>query len=29
MLIAQAITADMVIVSNEVLFDAYAVARLW
>jgi len=29
MLIAQAITADMVIVSNEGLFDAYAVARLW
>jgi PIN domain nuclease of toxin-antitoxin system len=29
MLIAQAITADMVIVSNETLFNAYAVARLW
>jgi PIN domain nuclease of toxin-antitoxin system len=29
MLIAQAITADMVIVSNEALFNAYAVARLW
>ena len=29
MLIAQAVTADMVIVSNEALFDAYAVARLW
>jgi PIN domain nuclease of toxin-antitoxin system len=29
MLIAQAVTADMVIVSNEILFNAYAVARLW
>jgi PIN domain nuclease of toxin-antitoxin system len=29
MLIAQAITADMVIVSNEALFNAYAVACLW
>ena len=29
MLIAQAITADMVIVSDEALFNAYAVARLW
>ena len=29
MLIAQALTADMVIVSNEALFNAYAVARLW
>jgi PIN domain nuclease of toxin-antitoxin system len=29
MLIAQAITADMVIVSNEAPFNAYAVARLW
>ena len=29
MLIAQAVTADMVIVSNEAMFDAYAVARLW
>ena len=29
MLIAQAITADMVIVSNKTLFNAYAVARLW
>jgi PIN domain nuclease of toxin-antitoxin system len=29
MLIAQAVTADMVIVSNEALFNAYAVARLW
>ena len=29
MLIAQAVTADMVIVSNEVLFNAYSVARLW
>jgi PIN domain nuclease of toxin-antitoxin system len=29
MLIAQAITTDMVIVSNEVMFNAYAVARLW
>ena len=29
MLIAQAVAADMVIVSNEALFNAYAVARLW
>jgi PIN domain nuclease of toxin-antitoxin system len=29
MLIAQAIAADMAIVSNEALFSAYAVARLW
>jgi PIN domain nuclease of toxin-antitoxin system len=29
MLIAQAVTADMAIVSNETLFDGYAVARLW
>ena len=29
MLIAQAIAADMVIVSNETLFNAYAVVRLW
>ena len=29
MLIAQAIAADMVIVSNEGLFNAYGVARLW
>jgi PIN domain nuclease of toxin-antitoxin system len=29
MLIAQAVTADMAIVSNEALFDGYAVARLW
>lgn len=29
MLIAQAITAGMVIVSNEAPFSAYAVARLW
>ena len=29
MLIAQAIAADMVIVSNEALFSAYAVVRLW
>jgi PIN domain nuclease of toxin-antitoxin system len=29
MLIAQAITADMVIVSNKTLYNAYAVARLW
>jgi len=29
MLIAQAITAGMVIVSNEALFNAYAVPRLW
>ena len=29
MLIAQAVTANMVIVSNEALFNAYAVARLW
>ena len=29
MLIAQAIAADMVIVSNEARFNAYSVARLW
>jgi PIN domain nuclease of toxin-antitoxin system len=29
MLIAQALTANMAIVSNEALFDGYAVARLW
>ena len=29
MLIAQAITADMVLVSNETLFDQYGVRRLW
>ena len=29
MLIAQAVTAGMVIVSNEALFNAYAVPRLW
>lgn len=29
MLIAQAIVADMTIVSNEELFGAYGVARLW
>ena len=29
MLIAQAVTADMVIVSNEGLFNAYGVTRLW
>jgi PIN domain nuclease of toxin-antitoxin system len=29
MLIAQAVTADMTIVSNETLFAAYGVARLW
>jgi PIN domain nuclease of toxin-antitoxin system len=29
MLIAQAVTANMAIVSNEALFDGYAVARLW
>ena len=29
MLIAQAIAADMVIVSNERLFNAYGVTRLW
>ena len=29
MLIAQAIAADMVIVSNEDLFNGYGVARLW
>jgi PIN domain nuclease of toxin-antitoxin system len=28
-LIAQAVTADMTIVSNETLFGAYGVARLW
>ena len=29
MLIAQAVATDVVIVSNEALFNAYAVARLW
>ena len=29
MLIAQAVTAGMEIVSNEALFDAYAIPRLW
>ena len=29
MLIAQAISEDMAIISNESLFNAYAVARLW
>ena len=29
MLIAQAVTAGMVIVSSEALFNAYAVPRLW
>jgi len=29
MLIAQAVTAGMVIVSNEAMFNAYAVPRLW
>jgi len=29
MLIAQAVAADMTIVSNETLFRAYGVARLW
>jgi PIN domain nuclease of toxin-antitoxin system len=29
MLIVQAIAADMVIVSNEALFSAYGVPRLW
>ena len=29
MLIAQALTEAMTLVSNEVLFDAYGVARLW
>ena len=29
MLIAQAVAADLVIVSNETLFAAYGVARLW
>ena len=29
MLIAQAVAADMTIVSNEALFGAYGVARLW
>jgi len=28
-LIAQAVTAGMEIVSNEALFDAYAIPRLW
>ncbi len=29
MLIAQAINDNLVLISNEVLFDAYGVARLW
>ena len=29
MLIAQAVTGDMTLVSNEALFGAYGVARLW
>jgi PIN domain nuclease of toxin-antitoxin system len=29
MLIAQAVLDDLVLVSNEVLFNAYGVARLW
>jgi len=29
MLIAEAVMADMVIVSDEAVFDAYVVARLW
>lgn len=29
MLIAQALTEDMLLVSNETLFDAYGVQRLW
>ena len=29
MLIAQAITEDLVLVSNETLFDQYGVRRLW
>ncbi len=29
MLIAQAITDDLVLVSNETLFDSYGVQRLW
>jgi PIN domain nuclease of toxin-antitoxin system len=29
MLIAQAVAADMTLVSNEALFNAYGVARLW
>jgi PIN domain nuclease of toxin-antitoxin system len=29
MLIAQAIIDNLVLISNEVLFDAYGVARLW
>lgn len=29
MLIAQAIADDMVLISNETLFDAYGVRRLW
>ena len=29
MLIAQAVAADMTLVSNEALFGAYGVARLW
>ena len=29
MLIAQAITSEMTIVSNEAVFDAYGAARLW
>ncbi len=29
MLIAQAVAADLVLVSNEALFNAYGVSRLW
>lgn len=29
MLIAQALTHDLVVVSNETLFDRYGVRRLW
>ena len=29
MLIAQALTRDLVLVSNETLFDVYGVRRLW
>jgi PIN domain nuclease of toxin-antitoxin system len=29
LLVAQAITADLALVSNEAAFDAYGVRRLW
>jgi PIN domain nuclease of toxin-antitoxin system len=29
MLIAQALGADLILVSNEALFDGYGVRRLW